>query len=512
MSRQPKNQFFDRCVFFQNFQTFYGIVTTVAWMVSADSAAESDPGNTYYVNAGYARPGYFAGIPAEVNEYGYKHAYGLVPKKKVYGYRLKPEIPVAVALEQAVPLTPVGFEEAVPLAPLNLEQPGPVSPVPVAHPELVAVTPTSYVHQSFGGSLAVTPGPLAHQPIEVSLAHQPAAVTPVPLAHTASSITPGPLFHRPLAVTPSPLIHSTGSPTPISHTAFPSPQPFSPTPFIGPQASPFAHRAPPVTQSILFTPAPNVAPEVPALQPVAEVVHQETVQVGEIVHEVQQPIRGGIRFPSRPTPAPGFNVPAAVPVTPQPVFNASPLPVAVPEQPQLPAVQVQPQAVPQPVSVTPLPAFSVSALPVAVPEQPQLAVVPDPVPVPPAASEIPADLGGFPGGLQPEPVTILEPVPGFQNEPGQFLAFDPAFESQRLPVLEAVPTQHSIDPLLAAGPASASPLLAQEPPPALGGIQTLQQVDPDLDIRLEDPDSLPSPPVIVSTPKHPLQAFPAVPV
>ena len=466
------------------FQTFFGVTTTVAWLVSANS--ESDPGNTYYVNAvntGYVRPGYFAEIPAEVNEYGYRHSYGLVPKKKVYGYRLKPD-PVAIALEQPVPLAPVA------------------QPEPVAAP----VVPTSFVHQSFGVApiqeaqqpLAVTPGPLVHQTVEAPLAHQP--VTPVPLAHPTGSVTPGPLFQRPLAVTPSPLFHSTGSPSPITHTVFPSPQPFSPTPFIALQSSPFAHRVPAVTQSILFTPAPSIAPEV------AEVVHQETVQIGEIVHEVQQPIRGGIRFPSRPAPAPGFNIPAAAPVTPQPVFSVSALPGPVPEQPQFAAVPEQPQL--QPVPVTPQPFFGVSALPVPVPEQPQLAAVP----VPPAVSEIPAEFGGFPAGFQPEPVTILEPVPGFESEPGQFLAQEPAFESQRLPVLEAVPTQQSFDPLLAAAPVSAAPLLAQDSPSALAGAQILQQVDPDLDIRLEDPDSLPSPPIIVSTPKHPLQAFPAVPV
>ena len=451
-------------------------------MVSADS--ESDPGNTYYVNTGFVRPGYFAEIPADVNEYGYRHSYGLVPKKKVYGYRLKPE-PVAIGLDHPVPLAPI------------------------AQPEPVAVTPTSYVHQSFGVTpiqevqqpLAVTPGP-----VELPLAHQPVAVTTVPQAHPASSATPGPLFHRPLAVTPSPLAHSTGAPSPIQHTAFPTVQSFSPTPFIAPQASPFAHRIPAVTQSILFTPAPSIAPEVPpGLQPFPEVVHQETFQVGEIVHEVHQPIRGGIRFPSRPTPAPAFGAPAAVPVTPQPVFSVSALPVPVPEQPQLVQEPEQPQLVPGPVQQQPglLP---VQPPLVPAPAQPQPGLVPD------AVRELPAELGGFPGGLLPEPVTPLDLVPGFEAEPGQFLGPDPAFESQRLPVLEAVPTQQPFDPLLAAAPVSAAPLLSQDAPSALAGAQALQQFDPDLDIRLEDPDSLPSPPVIVSTPKHPLQAFPAVPV
>jgi hypothetical protein len=66
-----------------------GVVASSALMVLADSDAESDPGNTYYVNAGYARSGYFAGLSSDVNEYGYKHLYGVVPKKKTYGYRFK---------------------------------------------------------------------------------------------------------------------------------------------------------------------------------------------------------------------------------------------------------------------------------------------------------------------------------------------------------------------------------------------------------------------------------------
>ena len=118
-------------------------MTAAAWMVLADSNAESDPGNTYYVNAGLGRAGYFAVLPADVNEYGYRHSYGLVPKKKTYGYRLKPQPPVAVVDSQ--PIVPLGHPAPPVGHPLL-----PVSPLPpVPHP----VTPTSFVHHGVQGPM-----------------------------------------------------------------------------------------------------------------------------------------------------------------------------------------------------------------------------------------------------------------------------------------------------------------------------------------------------------------------
>ena len=332
----------------------------------------------------------------------------MAPKRKTYGYTLRPQ-PV-VPVQEVHPVAPLPHP-----APLVHPVPQPASRVPEAHPVPHAVSPAPFVH------------------------HVPHAVVPVPLAH---------------AVTPAPFVHHSVSP------------------------SPFFHQAPLVQRVLPEAP-------VPVAHPVEEVVHQETVQVGEIVHEVHQPITpGSVRFPAHPVLN---SAPVAVPV--QPLFNGAPMF----EQPIQPILPPFPQA----------------------PVQPVLTEVPEPIPDPVAA---------------PLPLAAEE-LPFEESFPADFPAVEsvPAFESERLParlpVLQAVPAvQQSIDdqppfdPRFAPGPPGpppGSPLFGQgPPPPSFFGIQELPQSGPeDQELLLEDPSApLPSNPPFVSRPTFQLPAFPAVPL
>ena len=325
-----------------------------------------------------------------------------MPKKKTYGYTLRPQQPV-------VPLPGVH-----PVAPLPHPAPLAVSPAPLGHPVPQAVSPQPFVHL---GPQAVSPAPFVHL--------GPQAVAPAPQAH---------------AVTPVPFVHHSVSPSPFFHQA-------------------------PLAQRVL--------PEaVPLAHPVEEVVHQETVQIGEIVHEVHQPITpGSVRFPPQPVVN---NAPVAVPV--QPLFNSAPVPIQEqPIQPILPPFQ-------QP------------------PVQPVLNENPEPFPI--AAEELSMEES------LPADLPIVDSVP--------------AFESERLPVLQAVPAaqqpfdeQPPFDPRFGPGPPPGSPLFGQgPPPPSFFGIQDLPQSGPeDQELLLEDPSSpLPPNPNFVSRPAFKLPAFPAVPV
>jgi len=284
---------------FKNFlllQIVLGVVTSSACLVLANSDAESDPG-THYVNTGVlGRPAGYNFAGSDVNQYGYKHSYGIVPPRKRYGYSLKTPAPV-------VPLQPVQPVPHVAPAPLVPSVPN-VAPAPLV-PSVPNVAPALLVPS------VSNVAPLV-QPI-------PHAVTPAPLGS--------------VAVSPVPLFHST---------------PSAVTPFV---------RLPGFSGVQTFTPAP--APVIPQEQPVVEQVevHQETVPVGEVVQEVRQPFPGAVRFPPHPVfdrvPVTAFpqqpvqpvlnSVPAAVA---QPIFSAAPLPD--PQQPVQPIFNVAPEPVPLP--------------------------------------------------------------------------------------------------------------------------------------------------------------------